>query len=520
MSGWPMCASDAPSLSCTSAWTIDCGCTTTSIRSSGTPKRCIASMTSRPLFISVAESIVIFPPMSHVGWASACSRVTFFRSAALRPRNEPPLAVSTSLSIVPGRCSAFTSWNRAECSESTGITCAPVASASAMTSSPPTTSDSLLASARSIPSPRVATLGPRPAEPTSAFSTRSQSLPTISSTRPSLPASTSPPVQASAARAATASSASAIRSTPCCSAWATSRSKLEPAAMPTSSISSLRSTTSSACVPIDPVDPSSTNLRTQARIGTRLNAACGSERPEREQLAQRRGVAGLVDAERARARDAHLRHEAPALVSYAALELDALGPELLDRRLDVVAHQVELVDGDPVHGRVDRQLGGRQGEDQPAAAGVDRVEAEDVAEEGAGGVGVVRRDDVVGTGDHAAATFCAWRSGLTRTTFQASPTRSIARISRPDGSISHQRSPWLAEVGKAWWLWCQASPIDGMASQKTLRDSSSVANRRRPKKWQTELMLQVMWCSRKMRTSPPHRSPVRPPANSPVSSQP
>ena len=37
---------------------------------------------------------------------------------------------------------------------------APVASASCMTSSPPTTSDSLLASARSMPSPSVATVGP------------------------------------------------------------------------------------------------------------------------------------------------------------------------------------------------------------------------------------------------------------------------------------------------------------------------------------------------------------------------
>ena len=51
--------------------------------------------------------------------------------------------------------------------------CAPVASASCVTSSPPTTSDSLLASARSMPSPSVATVGPRPAEPTSALRTRS-----------------------------------------------------------------------------------------------------------------------------------------------------------------------------------------------------------------------------------------------------------------------------------------------------------------------------------------------------------
>ncbi len=48
---------------------------------------------------------------------------------------------------------------------------APVASASAVTSSPPTTSDSLLASARSIPSAKAATVGSNPADPTIAFRT-------------------------------------------------------------------------------------------------------------------------------------------------------------------------------------------------------------------------------------------------------------------------------------------------------------------------------------------------------------
>ena len=33
-------------------------------------------MTSRPLFISVAESMVILPPIAHVGCASASSTVT------------------------------------------------------------------------------------------------------------------------------------------------------------------------------------------------------------------------------------------------------------------------------------------------------------------------------------------------------------------------------------------------------------------------------------------------------------
>jgi hypothetical protein len=55
-------------------------------------------------------------------------------------------------------------------------------------------------------------------------------------------------------------------------------------------------------------------------------------------------------------------------------------------------------------------------------------------------------------------------------------------------------------------LWCQASPSDGSASQKTLVEWSSMANRRRPKKWQIELIDHVMWCTRKIRTSPPHTS--------------
>ncbi len=65
---------------------------------------------------------------------------------------------------------------------------APVASASCVTSSPPTTSDSLFASARSIPSPSAATVGTSPAEPTIALRTRSHSVVVISRTSASWPA--------------------------------------------------------------------------------------------------------------------------------------------------------------------------------------------------------------------------------------------------------------------------------------------------------------------------------------------
>ncbi len=134
--------------------------------------------------------------------------------------------------------------------------CAPVASASWLTSSPPTTSDSLLASARSIPSPSAATVGPRPAEPTSALRTRSASASTTSRTRPSGPSSTWPSVHASPARAAAWLSA---RRDPVDAegvvAWSTSVSQEDWAESPTSSRSSERATMSSACVPIDPVEP-------------------------------------------------------------------------------------------------------------------------------------------------------------------------------------------------------------------------------------------------------------------------
>src|SRR5262249_28553735 len=97
----------------------------------------------------------------------------------------------------------------------------------------------------------------------------------------------------------------------------------------------------------------------------------------------------------------------------------------------------------------------------------------------------------------ASRTFAACFSGLIFTTFQTRPAFSIARIRRPPGSSasSHQRRPCEADVGKAWWLWCQDSPNESTDSHATLVDLSVVSKRRRPKKWQTELMLQVTWWS-------------------------
>ena len=96
------------------------------------------------------------------------------------------------------------------------------------------------------------------------------------------------------------------------------------------------------------------------------------------------------------------------------------------------------------------------------------------------------------------------------------PQPAQARITRPETSNSHQRRPWNAERGNAWWLLCQASPMEGVASQNTLPEWSSVAKRRLPKKWQIEFTLNVAWWNRKTRAKPPHRAadnaPPIPPA--------
>ena len=64
-----------------------------------TPNSQCASITSRPLFISVAESMVIFRPIRHVGCCSASAAVTSASSDADRPRNGPPDAVRMSRRI-------------------------------------------------------------------------------------------------------------------------------------------------------------------------------------------------------------------------------------------------------------------------------------------------------------------------------------------------------------------------------------------------------------------------------------
>ena len=119
MSATPSWASTEPSTYSTIECTIDCGCTTTCTWSGTTSKSQRASMISSPLFMSVAESIVILAPIFQVGCFSASSTVIAPNLSAGHSRNGPPDAVRrmrwTSPRLWPTR-----HWKTALCSESTG----------------------------------------------------------------------------------------------------------------------------------------------------------------------------------------------------------------------------------------------------------------------------------------------------------------------------------------------------------------------------------------------------------------
>src|ERR1700694_1146320 len=84
---------------------------------------------------------------------------------------------------------------------------------------------------------------------------------------------------------------------------------------------------------------------------------------------------------------------------YFAVEADALVAECRNRRVDVVAHQIELVVPGFLSG-MNAELGGWQREDQPAVTGVDGRKLEHVAKETAYGISVGREHERVHAGDH------------------------------------------------------------------------------------------------------------------------
>src|SRR5215208_5907154 len=114
----------------------------------------------------------------------------------------------------------------------------------------------------------------------------------------------------------------------------------------------------------------------------------------------------LVNRQLATVGEAQRCHQAESFVADLPGELDPLCLELLDRGSNVVAHQVQLVPALPTV-RVGSELGGRQREDQPATAGIDRGKPHDVTKERAQALGVVRKDDRVNPVDQGLSTLSA-----------------------------------------------------------------------------------------------------------------
>ena len=148
---------------------------------------------------------MILAPMSHVGWARASSTATSASSSRVRPRNGPPLAVSTSRATSP-RAPPRSAWYNAECSESTGTISPPPRWRAARTTGPPAMRLSLFARASRFPDSSAAMVAGKPANPTTALRTTSTSSSAASSAR--APGSSRPDRARSAATSNSAACAS------------------------------------------------------------------------------------------------------------------------------------------------------------------------------------------------------------------------------------------------------------------------------------------------------------------------
>src|SRR3954451_11907907 len=110
------------------------------------------------------------------------------------------------------------------------------------------------------------------------------------------------------------------------------------------------------------------------------------------------------------------------------------------------------------------------------------------------------------------------RSRTGQRTSETQPAFSISRIRRAEESSWPRSTPCRAQVGSAWCRLCQDSPIEGIASHQTFADLSRATNGRSPMVWQIELIDQVTWWSKEMRTSEAQKNPVTAPCHDMVSS--
>src|SRR5215207_6339218 len=186
-----------------------------------------------------------------------------------------------------------------------------------------------------------------------------------------------------------------------------------------------------------------------ARLGLELGTPRGSvvwrALQRLRELFEWAWVPGFVQADLAGAGDPEVRDPAPALVLDRRYELDALALEFRDGVLDVMAHEEQGVmpgPAAPAGARVYRDLTRRQGEEQPALAGIDPLEAEHVVKELPSSLGILGEDDRVCSGDHGgdrSAGYCSARSRW---------ERAIHRLGcdRPRG----ERRPETASPDSRW----------------------------------------------------------------------
>ena len=107
----------------------------------------------------------------------------------------------------------------------------------------------------------------------------------------------------------------------------------------------------------------------------------------------------------------------------------------------------------------------------------------------------------------ASSRRCCWRSGVIRTTFQARPRRFIARItSRREVDLPPAQALNAPRAGRRGGCGARPRRARGGRARRRWSTCRRSSKRRRPKKWQTELMVQVMWCTKKTRTRPPQSS--------------
>ena len=239
------------------------------------------------------------PPMSQVGWASASSALTPERS--VRPRKGPPEAVSTSLVTVPGRLGARSA-GRARSARSrrgSGARRSPRPAPSPARRRSPATP--CWRARRRCPRSARRSSGPSPAAPTIAFRTRSASDSAIELADPLLARehASAPLLRRRARRRPRRRGRRRGRR----AAWPApaAASQLEPAESPTTwSCPCEASITSSAWVPIEPVEPS---IRTFCHAAAQCRD--GSQRPLMARLSRS-------------ARVQRLRHRVPRCGSRTA----------------------------------------------------------------------------------------------------------------------------------------------------------------------------------------------------------